>query len=159
MALEYEQAGQAFRLEVELPGLLSRPADILAVEPEEASPAAVDVSVVHPLRPSAAIAASAEVIPGASAEAREAEKLAAGGGACAAAGWRLVPVCAETTGAWGPGAKRAVRRLVRLQSMKLGEPVSAVAAVVWRRLVVAVAKGVAQCLLRAYPGFEEHCAQ
>ena len=96
------------------------------------------------------------MIPGASAEAREAEKLAAGGGACAAAGWRLVPVCAET-GAWGPGAKRAVRRLVRLQSMKLGEPVSAVAAVVWRRL--AVAKGVAQCLLRAYPGFEAHCAQ
>ena len=96
------------------------------------------------------------MIPGASAEARETEKLAAGGGACAAAGWRLVPVFAET---WGPGAKRAVRRIVRLQSMKLGEPVSAVAAVVWRRLAVAVAKGVAQCLLRAYPGFEEHCAQ
>jgi hypothetical protein len=43
--------------------------------------------------------------------------------------------------------------------MKLGEPVGAVAAVVWRRLAVAVAKGVAQCLLRAYPGFEAHCAQ
>ena len=53
-----------------------------------------------------------------------------------------------------PGAKRYVRRLVRLQSMRQGEPVSAVAAVVWRRLVVAVEKGAAQCLLRAYPGFE-----
>ena len=29
--------------------------------------------------------------------------------------------------------------------------------VVWRRLAVAVAKGVAQCLLRAYPGFEAGC--
>ena len=44
-------------------------------------------------------------------------------------------------------------RILSLRSMKLGEPVSAVAAVVWRRLAVAVAKGVAQCLLRAYPGF------
>jgi hypothetical protein len=64
VAFEYQQAGQAYRVEVGLPGLLSRPADILAVEPEEASPSAVDVSVVHPLRPSAALAASAEVIPG-----------------------------------------------------------------------------------------------
>ena len=158
VAFEYEQAGQPFRLEVELPGQLSRPADILAVEPEEASPAAVDVSVVHPLRPSAAPAASAEVVPGASAEAREAEKLAAAGGACAAAGWRFVPLCADTTGAWGPRAKGALRRLIRLQSMKLGQPVKAVAAIVWRMLAVAVAKGAAQCLLRAFPGFEAHCS-
>ena len=147
VAFEYQQAGQAYRVEVGLPGLLSRPADILAVEPEEASPSAVDVSVVHPLRPSAALAASAEVIPGVLAEAREAEKMAATGGACAAAGWRLVPVCAETTGAWGPAAKRAVRRLIRLQSMRVGEPVSSVASVVWRRL------------LRAYPGFDGACAE
>ena len=41
--------------------------------------------------------------------------------------------------------------------MRMGEPVSTVASVVWRRLAVAVAKGVAQCLLRAYPNFEEVC--
>ena len=129
------------------------------MELEEASPAASDVSVVHPLRPSAAPAASAEVSPGAAAAAREADKLAFAGGACAAAGWRLVAVCAETTGAWGPSAKRAVRRLIRLQGMRLGEPLAALAPVVWRRLAVAVAKGVAQCLLRAYPGFEAHVAE
>ena len=46
---------------------------------------------------------------------------------------------------------RQVAGLNRLQSMRLGEPVAAVAAAVWRRLGVAVAKGAAQCLLRAYP--------
>ena len=76
---EYELAGQAVRVEVALPGLLARPADILAVEPEEASPAAVDVSVVHLPRPSTAHAVSAEVILGAAAEAREAEKMAGAG--------------------------------------------------------------------------------
>ena len=158
LAFEYEQAGLPCRIEVHLPGLLSRRADILAVEPEEVSPAASDVSVVHPLRPSAAPAASAEVSPGAAAAAREADKLAFAGGACAAAGWRLVPICAETTGAWGPSAKRAIRRLIRLQG-GLGEPLAALAPVVWRRLAVAVAKGVAQCLLRAYPGFEAHVTE
>ena len=60
---------------------------------------------------------------------------------------------------WGVGAKRAVRRLIRLQGMRLGEPLAALAPVVWGRLAVAVAKGVAQCLLRAYPGFEAHVAE
>ncbi len=36
--------------------------------------------------------------------------------------------------------------------------VKAVASVVWRRLAVAVAKGTAQCLLRAFPGLEACCS-
>ena len=44
-----------------------------------------------------------------------------------------------------------MRRLIRMQSMRLGEPVAVVAAVVWRRLAVALAKGPARYLLRAHP--------
>ena len=98
LAFEYEQAGLSCRIEVHLPGLLSRPADILAVEPEEASPAASDVSVVHPLRPSAAPAAPAEESPGAAAAAREADKMAFAGHAL------------RLGGAWCPFVRRQLGR-------------------------------------------------
>ena len=58
----------------------------------------------------------------------------------------------ETTGAWDPSAQKLVRTLVRRQSMRTGLPVVDVAGAVWRRLGLAVAKGVGQMLLRGYSG-------
>ena len=44
-----------------------------------------------------------------------------------------------------------MRRLVKLQSMRLGLPIADVARQVWARLQAAVAKGTANMLTRAYP--------
>ena len=60
-------------MEVQLPGANTRLVDILVEDPSDAAPVAVDVSVVHPLHPSAVLA---EDTPGSAAAAREAEKRA-----------------------------------------------------------------------------------
>ena len=61
--------------------------------------------------------------------------------------------CTEDWTDWrrNTSAELAVRRLIRMQSMRLGKPVAVVAAVVWRRLAVGVTKGPARYLLRAHP--------
>jgi hypothetical protein len=148
LAAEYSSSGQAVQLEVHLPGSNPRPADILLVEPDEPAPKAVDVSVVHPLHPSSV---SAEDTPGTSAASREGDKQKSSAAGCRAVGWRFSAVCAETTGAWGPGAQRCVRSLIKLRSMRRGESVAEAASSVWRRLSSAVAKGSAAMLQRAFP--------
>ena len=155
LAQEYISAGQLVQLEVQLPGGSSRPADILVAGSGDATPVAVDVSVVHPLHLSAL---SAEDTPGSLATARETEKVAASKVACDLAGWRFAAVCAETSGAWGPGAVKVIRALARKQSMRSGRPVGEAAGALWRRLGTAVAKGTAQMLLRSFP-VAFNCAQ
>ena len=147
LAAELTAAGVGVRTEVQLPGSGSRPADI--ADPANATPTAIDVSVVHPLQLSAS---SAEDTPGAFAAAREQAKRSSSTADCAAAGWAFMPVCAETTGAWGPQAQKHIRKIIFRHSMRAGIPLSDVASATWRRLSVAVAKGVACMLLRAYPG-------
>ena len=148
LAEEFIAAGLAIRVEAQLPGDSSRPADILVLSSSDIIPMAVDVSVVHPLHLSSA---SAEDTPGAAAAARELGKLATSAQACKDEGWSFSPACAETTGAWGPSGQRCVRGLIRKLSMKNGEPLADTAAAVWRRLATSVAKGTSQMLLRAYP--------
>ena len=104
---------------------------------------------LHPLHPSAVLAEDT----GSAAAAREAEKRVTNAAkACEDQSWRFTPACTECTGAWGPGAQKCVRALVRRQSMRSGEPLAATAGAVWRRLATAVAKGAAQMLLRAFHG-------
>ena len=130
-------------------GSSKRPADLLISFPDDPIPDACDVSVGHPLQLSSHLAA---VSPGALAERMEKAKVLENGPLCASAGWRCTPVCVETTGVWGPSAQKLVRRIVKLQSMRLGQPTSEVANHVWRRLNAAVAKGTAIMLTRAYTG-------
>ena len=148
LAQEFVAAGHVIRIEAHLPGDSSRPADVLVLDPSDPSPMAIDVSIVHPLRLSSL---SAEVTPGSAAATRESGKLASAGQPCRVEGWRFVPVCAETTGSWGPGGQKCIRGLIRRLSMRHGEPIAVTAGAVWRRLATAVAKGAAQMLLRAYP--------
>ena len=49
LGTECAASGWPIKLEAHLPGVLQRPADILVSVPEDASPLAVVVSVVHPL--------------------------------------------------------------------------------------------------------------
>ncbi len=57
----------------------------------------------------------------------------------------------ETTGVWGPSARKFIQGLVGKQAMRQGAPVHAAAAAIWRRLTTAVLKGTAQMLTRAFP--------
>ena len=71
------------------------------------------------------------VTPGALALQMEKSKALENGPLCAAAGWRCTPASNETTGCWGPSAQKLVRHIIKLQSMRLGLPVSEAAGLVW----------------------------
>ena len=113
------EAGWSPKLEVALPNLASRPADILC-RATFGKPLALDVTISHPLRLSASIAARGEVA--ASAEAAELRKRHTSQLACAQAGWGFRPVAFETTGGLGTGAIHTCRQLSRYLCMHRGVP-------------------------------------
>ena len=147
LAAEYNRAGIPTKTEEFLPNGGFR-LDVLASESSEARPVVVDVSVVHPLHLSSS---PAEVTPGSAAAQREAAKHSSEAArACAEHRWTLTAVAVETTGCWGPEAKKCNRRLARKQSMHSGVDLATVSKQLWRRLSSAVAKGVARMLLRGF---------
>ena len=115
---------------------------------DEADPLAVDVSIVHPLHLSSL---KAVVTPGETEDQAEKAKSAHSKESCRQAGWRFTGACAETTGAWGPAARKLVLQLIQRQAMRLGVPVAEAAQLAWRRLNTALMKGTASMLLRAFP--------
>jgi hypothetical protein len=148
LAAEYNRAGIPTRLEPPLPD--GSRSDVLVLEPSEAAPRHVDVSVVHSLHHTSS---PAEVTPGTAAAQREADKLNSDAAReCARLRLRFIPVGAETTGAWGPQASKVIRELARKQSMRLGEELVVTSKRLWRRLSSAVAQGVARSLLRGFSG-------
>ena len=96
-------AGLQCRTSVGLPGTSLIPGDLFLPAFSEL-PAAVDVSVVHPLHPSRS--SQAAVTTGAAAEARAEEKVALYGAGCQVRHWDLWAVVAETTGAWCQSGQR-----------------------------------------------------
>ena len=148
LAGEYNRAGVTTSLEPPLPD--GSRSDVLVLEPSEAAPRHVDVSVVHSLHEASS---PVEVTPGTAAAQREVEKLGSDAAKeCARLRLRFIPVGAETTGAWGPQAKKVIRELARKQSMRLGEELTVTSKRLWRRLSSAVAQGVARSLLRGFAG-------
>ena len=145
-------AGLACRTEVAIPGSSERPADVLLHVPDQPAPLAVDVSLVHPLRPSLA-----EDAAGRAASQRELAKEQLYSSPCKAVGWGFRPCAVETTGAWGPSGRRLVRMLTRRQSMRLGVPVKEVAAGVCGHLSATAAQGCGTMLVRAYGLGEAGC--
>ena len=106
------------------------------------------MSVVHPLHPSSS---PAEVTPGTAAARREKVKLNSEAATeCRKHQWKFTPVAVETTGCWGPEARRCIRELSRRQCSRSGEELGDVAKRLWRRMSSVVAKGVAQMLLRGH---------
>ena len=125
--------------------------DVQVTESSDPAPKVVDVSVVHPLHPSSS---TAEVTPGTAAATRETAKhTSEAARECLKHHWQLVAVGCETTGAWGPEAKKCIRQLARRQCMRSGEDLAATSKKLWRRLSGAVAKGVGRMLVRGFgPG-------
>ena len=153
------QCGMNPRTEVSLPGSEDRPADVFIPSGWGSHPVAVDVSVVHSL---SATWHHSEALAGRAATKREQDKLARYQGACTAAGWTLLPVVAETTGAWGTHAQRFFSRLARRAAMCTGAPLKEVSAGMWTSLSTELARSVAGMLLGSIPtasGVASACAQ
>ena len=124
-----------------------RPADIL-LRAADTRPVAVDVTVVHPLRPSTSLAARE---PAYTAAAAEKAKETMYGTQCRTAGWSFKPCGFETTGAWGPKATSLCKRLAKALSMRLGDPASATMTSVSIVVSTALAKGRGEMLVMCFP--------
>ena len=135
-------------LEKSLPGFPDRPADVL-MQSDTDKRMAVDVTVIHPLRPSNNSADRGH--PAKAAETAEHNKMVMYASTCEAHGWSFRPFGIETTGAYGPSAVRTMRQLQRYLSMRSGQPLSVVAMHAQEVLSTAVAKGRAEMLLAARP--------
>ena len=143
-----KEAGWAPELEVSLPSLTERPADILC-RATFGKPLALDVSISHPLRLCATLATRGEVA--ATAEAVETRKRLASQAACASAGWDFRPVGLETTGGSASGASHTIRQLSRYLSMRRGISAGDVSTTIHRLISLALAKGKGEMLAASFP--------
>ena len=135
-------------LEVALPNSTCRPADIL-LRSGGPRPVAVDITVSHPLRPSASPAVRAGTVS-AAAEA-EARKITASQSLCRTAGWDFVPFGYDAVGGIGPGARTLCVKLAKQTAMRVGREASECALSVGQHLSLALAKGRGEMLSAANP--------
>jgi hypothetical protein len=149
LATELCSLGFPCRTEVCLPGTSQVPADIFLPHVGEDSHTAVDVSVVHPLQPSAS---KATVTAGTSAEARAESKVRMYEEQCRVRSWRFVAFVAETTGEWNQAAQRFVRKTARAHALRTGADQKETSSVLWLKLSRAVARAVGRQLVRARSG-------
>ena len=140
------EAGWAPELEVCLPGSQERPADVL-LHRQGITPLALDLTVTHPLRPSASLATVS--VPGVEAEKLEKAKAAQSMGPCKDAGWRFAPLGMETTGGLGPHCRRFFRQLTRQLCLRTGGRPWDTARHVSHCVSAALARGRAHMLLAA----------
>ena len=147
------EAGWNPEVEVSLPApdpgggiIRPRPADVL-FRTAESRPLAVDVTVVHPLRPSKNIAVEDNLT--AAADAESAKKVAQAA-RCLQAGWGFSPFAMESTGGFGPKATSLFKRICRSLSMRTGDPIADVMSRSAALLSLALAKGRAEMLCRAF---------
>jgi hypothetical protein len=141
-------AGWSPELEVVIPGGRNRPADLL-LRSVASKPLAIDVTVTHPLRPSASQAV--RVGRYSAAAAAEQAKVAESKGPCLAVGWDFCPFGVDATGGMGPAAKQLCRRLARVLSMRAGADTVSLAGTVGSQLSLALAKGRGEMLCAATP--------
>ena len=71
---------------------------------------------------------------------------------CTEAGIDFVPMVAESTGAWEPGALRTLKQLAQASSLRTGRDRKAVLAETLQRLSVVVRRAQARALLRRSGG-------
>ena len=127
----------------------TRPADVLLAS-LDSLPTAVDITIVHPLRPSGhSIAARSQ--PGVSSSLAETIKTTESAGPCAARNWLFRPFGMESTGALGTQATRLMKRAARSLSMRQGGSYVDAATFLFQGLHLALAKGRGEMLLACAP--------
>ena len=143
-------AGWQPELEQPVPGSNRRSADVKLNSADRAT-VALDVTIVHPLRPSYTSIAARET-PGVSATLAEQAKDADSKAICASAHWLFWPFAMETTGALGPNASKVLKHLQRCLAMKWGIPFTDVANHTCQALHLALAKGRGEMLVSSTRG-------
>ena len=121
------------------------PADVL-FHTAETRPLAVDVTVVHHLRPSNNLAAEDTN----AATQAETAKSAAQVAIYHQAGWAFSPFGVASTGGLGTKATSLIKRICRSSSMRSGEPIADILGRNAALLSVVLAKGRAEMLCRAF---------
>ena len=153
MAAALGDLGLGVKTEVTVPQFLPtpdadrRPADI-HVTGLDATPTAVDISIVHPLAPSNDLPAAE---PGRAAKLAEAKKLSQSSSICSAAGWTFVPFVLETTGAAGAFATSFVKKLAKRKALRDEVNIEAARSSIWSALSATLARGVSRQLAAAFP--------
>ena len=123
----------------------SRPADICIPGWTLGQPAAVDVTVAHPLNPEYLTGASATVFH--VTEAAEERKRHENGDKCRELGWVCLPFAITAYGALGAEAADLVLRLTRRLAIQTGSRPADTTAAVFGRLSVALVRSNAQAIL------------
>ena len=141
-----------FSAERELSGLLPsdprrRPADVFVQACPGIGPAALDFAVTCPLQQSMVHDAARR--PLAAAMDYEAHKYAGRDTAqrCSSAGFKLVPLVAETLGGWGPAAQGFFRHLAKATANRTGTDVSVATCQLYEHLGITLQRANARAVL------------
>ena len=123
----------------EIPGILSRPADIFLPNWQRGQPAALDVTVISTLQHStlqgAASAQGHALVVGAE------RKLATHAVACRAAGIAFIPLVVESLGGWSNEAADIITKIEPLQGQRLGVPPAESTRHLFQRCAIALWRG------------------
>jgi hypothetical protein len=120
------------------PASEERQADILVHNWRPSTPAAVDVSVVHPLKPST----STEFQLDAALKTREEQKYRHADAICRIHGVEFTPFVGDTHGRWGDAAQKFASQLITRYAKKLNTTNAAVGQMFWRVLAFTIAQRV-----------------
>ena len=123
----------------------TRPADILASNWLCGKPAAFDLTMVSPLKPT--LISEAGRTSGSAVVAAELRKHSANDAKCSELGWTCIPLVAESYGAWGNEAMQAFSRLASYLATRTNSPKSKVVCCLYGRLNLTLVRANARALL------------
>ncbi|KAL5517928.1 hypothetical protein EMCRGX_G003574 [Ephydatia muelleri] len=122
-----------------------RPADVLVNKWHLGKPAAFDLTVASPLKPTTLTEAGVRC--GSSALFAEARKHNANDSKCAVLGWVCIPLAVESYGCWGTEAQQSFSRLAARLAIQMGCNKSQATTIVYQRLSLSLVRANARALL------------
>jgi hypothetical protein len=127
-------------------GSQTRPADIFIPVWTLGQPAAIDLTVVHPLNPeyisNGASTATEECL-----EAAEERKNAVNGQKCKELGWQCVPMAVTVYGVWGPEARITIKRVASRIAVREQRHCGEVLTAIYQQLGIVLARCTARAIL------------
>ena len=122
-----------------------RPADVLVNKWHLGKPAAFDLTVASPLKPTTLTEAGVRC--GSSALFADARKHNANDSKCAVLGWVCIPLAVESYGCWGTEAQQSFSRLAARLAIQMGCNKSQATTIVYQRLSLSLVRANARALL------------
>jgi len=131
---------------------LRRPADVYLPAWLNGSPAALDFAITAPQRQAIVEQAAQFALASAKDYAVTKRRHMDTERQCAENGVEFIPMVAESTGAWEPGALKVLRQLARASALHTGKDKGVVLAELLQRLSVTIRRAKARALLRRVGG-------